>query len=85
MLKDRAVDYARARALIETLRKDMDEAAAMVDAANGRTKEVAEAVALLNDRAERLEKKVKRRGRTVGILAIFAALEGVALWGILSR
>lgn len=79
MLKERAVDYARARGLIETLRADLADAAALVDAANGRTAAVAGEVALLNDRIVRLEKKVRRRGGWVGVLAIFAALEAAAL------
>ena len=79
MLRERAIDYARARAVIETLRKDMDEAAALLDAANGRTEAVAGEVALMNDRIVRLEKRVRRRGGWVGVLAIFAALEAAAI------
>lgn len=79
MLKERAVDYARARGLIETLRADLAEAAALVERANGRTAEAAGEVALLNDRIVRLGKKVRRRGGWVGVLAIFAALEAAAI------
>lgn len=79
MLKERAVDYARARGLIETLRADLAEASALVERANGRTEECLEQVALTHDRIARLEKKVRRRGGWVGVLAIFAALEAAAL------
>ena len=85
MLKERAIDYARARAVIDSLRSDMDEAARLIDAGGRRTDECLEQVALTHDRIGRLEKKVRRRGGWVGVLAIFAALEAAALALIVGR
>lgn len=79
MLRERAVDYARARAIIETLRKDMDEAAQVIEAGGRRTDECLDQLALTHDRISRLEKKVRRRGGWVGALAIFAVLEAAVL------
>ena len=79
MLRERAVDYARARALIDSLRSDMDEAARIIEAGGRRTDECLDQLALTHDRIARLEKKVRRRGGWVGVLAIFAVLEAAVL------
>lgn len=79
MLRERAVDYARARAVIDSLRSDMDEAARVIEAGGRRTDECLDQLALTHDRITRLEKRVRRRGGWVGVLAIFAALEAAAI------
>lgn len=63
MLREKAVDYARCRAVIEALREDMQEADAVIREAHGQTAAALDARNMAQDKVDGLERKVRRSRR----------------------
>lgn len=63
MLREKAVDYARCRAVIEALREDMQEADAVIREAHGQTAAALDASNMAQDKVDGLERKVRRSRR----------------------